>query len=224
MTQDWWSQQQEFAGVKGSFLRVGANLFFRPVGNPQFHQLSTTEGSGYQETSRQGLFSFVDVLSGMTGTLACSASACTVHTDDTSSQPYAVTNSPDNVGTLRRLEEFDLRQAPALLMHMDGSNQLLYFSRRLYQPENGLNHAWLIDLENPAEPWLISRGDVTVMNSLESHRLILSIGDIEWPFYLTNDRRNGIWNQATYTQTDLAAYDITHDPATGKLVSFTPKG
>ena len=114
------------------------------------------------------------------------------------------------------------RQVPALAFQMDGSDQLLYFSANSSDTTQEPRHAWLIDLQNPAEPWIVDRGQVVGAGRNSDGFQLYCIGRFEQPFYMAADQRTATWSQATFTQADLSAYNIEHDPATGKVVRFTP--
>lgn len=226
-TTDWWDVKQRFTHTTGAFLRLGDALYYMPA-NTEDHLFRRVVNLSEprRESDGQGVFDFLDLHTGLTGTLACTSSGCVVYTQEAGAVRYVVRNQATDYGMPLELKEFDQRQTPTALFQMVGSHQMLYLSRGLHATPDTFSRAWLID-HAATTPWPINKGPVTHVDNMDGSVRRYRVGTYEqllhlWPI---NVYDTGEWGGMDLQRIPdgLDNYEIQHD-LTGELTSFAPKG
>lgn len=228
----WRHSPQRFDAHDGShsLYRCGDLLYCKRTVDQAFYELSVNPELTYNGTYEVRVVFCDDGFFGISGTLICTNQECTVQFSNGSTMTYSVTNNPQNIGRLFGLHQFDFRQVPAAVYAVHGTSKMVYLSRWKHtdpRDHDKFHQLYLVDL-GEVRPTIDNYGRVRCITTRGDNFQSFSVErSPEANLYLfPNGALNtGNWGAATLERVhDLNAFTIVHDPISGELTNFAPKG
>lgn len=221
----WWTDGQRYVAPDKSFTlaRISATLYIRFASEKSFREvLVTKDDSNYGPDLSSGRFTFLDIPTGRTGRLVCSATTAFVTLEGYDTMLCNATTPAGNLSNPLTLRDIDLRQVPVALYGVEGKRQLVYFCNWVHAKTDLFDRVYLIDQVKGTLTDLQGRN---ITPSLPQHDTVVETagaGTITVPPF--GKPGNGSWGATTLIPLRLDDYTIVHDQFTGELMGITPKG
>jgi len=229
MSNNWWTQGQRYTAPDGTevLMRVGATLFIQPAhATKPYALIVVADHTKYGPGFNTGYFDFLDYLTDRRGTLICTEHSASVQYGNGPALAYNVTSPVGDLSGALGLRDIDKRQVPALLFAVEGSSELVYFSRWVHRPVvSTVDRLFLVEPRNGRRQSVVEVEEVYDETlRVPTNTLTLRINGKPAFVPMPGKPGNGKWGQRVLVQLKLDDYDITHSKSTGALLSIKPKG